>query len=157
MATRLYPDTTDDVLLERLARVPVGTAAKLRAFEEERRAAEPVEDQRNRTLVRLLEWTGKVDPDVHYDQAFLDAGFRTADLLREQPDLDTLAHFRLFGWGRLSAFASEAVEAAGLEPVCGGTRDRALVRRLVFLQGRIPNPHEVLAILEAAGVGLSWG
>lgn len=157
MAIRLYPNTDDTALLERLAGVPAGTTAELRAFEAERAVAEVAEDARNRTLVRLLEWAGKIDPDVHYDQAFLDAGFRTYELLHEQPHLSALHDFRLWGWGRLSPAGVEAVEAAGLDPVCGGTGDRLLVISLVLGQPWLEDPGQALAVLAGEGVGLFWG
>lgn len=73
MATRLYPRTMDDAVLERLAGVPEGTAAALAA----QSAAALPDDPRDREG-----W-----------MAFYDA--MTADL-------DAFDNFRLFGWGQLT-------------------------------------------------------
>lgn len=150
MATRLYPDTDDPDLLERLAGVPAGTFAALEAFETSRTAAEAAAHERGAVLLPLMRWAGK--PVDSLGDEVLDPEWQTYQLRKMQPALHQLRDFMIFGWGRLAN--CDAVESAGLDVVCDGTEDPALMCEILGWQAE--DPEQALTVLLDAGLGLRW-
>ena len=114
MATRLFPRTEDAALLERLAGVEAGTAARLAELEAE---AEP--------LAEGFEGYGEYQA----------ACFAFLDRLRAEPGTDRLHSFKTSGWGRVTANAGHTMLAADLDSVCGSAEEPGLVAELLRGQG----------------------
>lgn len=91
MATRLYPITKAPSLLEKLARVPEGT---------------------HHRLIRLK---AKYQPARNDDE---EKSYR--EELDNDPELDRLDLFQLFGWGRLNNATCEYLQAVLGQDVEGG-------------------------------------
>ena len=123
MGIYVHPLTKDPVVLEQLAGVPQGTSARLRTIESQH-------------------------PYHLTDEAQGQAMF---DAIVADDDLESLWHFELFGWGRISAALYAAVSNDG-DYCCGAVRTPAIVVRFVSLQaaaiGDVP-------IAKLGGIG--WG
>ncbi len=80
MATRLYPNTTNVAILEKLAGVPAGTSAALDIFE--------------------AVWDAKKaeSPRGFYDS---DLGYEEYKARQENAAIDQYHNFMLYGWGRV--------------------------------------------------------
>lgn len=79
MGIRLYPNTQKSESLEKLAGVPEGTMTRLEALRSQFRADDP-------TL-------GFFEREAEYERFY--------NAKADEPDLDNLDSFILFGWGRV--------------------------------------------------------
>ena len=131
MATRLYPLSKDETLLERLAGVAPGTAAALRAFE----ANLPPKPPRHDDHAAWAKWDG-----AHFDA------------LSVRPELDALEHFRVFGWHRVTPRVLALLRTYGLEPADDATQTPEHVAALLAAQGVVLPEHVTPAELG----GLTW-
>ena len=106
MGTYVFPLTKDTAVLEQLAGVPQGTAARLRAIESQH----------------------------PYHLTDDDQGQAMFDVIVADNDLEALRSFELSGWGRISPEFYHAVggEDGGY---CGNKNDPAEIARLLCLQG----------------------
>jgi len=91
MGTRLYPNTQDPRVLERLAGVPAGTHEKLAAIRE-KYAELAREAKANCTTVEEF-------AEVEYE---LDS--QEFDEISVDPNTDAYDSFVIFGWGRIPNF-----------------------------------------------------
>ena len=81
MATRLYPNTQDVAVLERLVNVPPGTHAKLKALEAKHKEAKDAALEGERYELGYQQYC-----EIHDDEA-----------------MGTLDAFITFGWGRVAS------------------------------------------------------
>jgi hypothetical protein len=106
MGIYVHPLTKDPVVLEQLAGVPQGTSARLRTIE----------------LQHPYHLTDDGEGQALFDAVVAD------------DDLESLWHFELSGWGRVSTAFYAAVGQDG-EYCCGAVHTPAAVARLASLQG----------------------
>lgn len=97
MSTCLFPLTTDDAKLERLCGVPPGTAARLRALEDEQAARE----------AKIVPRCAGEPPDYRDRCSSREENFYPA--LEAEPDVDNYSNFLLFGWGRVQNATFDAL------------------------------------------------
>jgi hypothetical protein len=105
MGTRLYPEVKDVIeyndthiaLLERCAKVPLGTFKQLEEFENNYVAPIPFDGENQDTEEDYQKYCARI----------------------ELPELNKLYMFINFGWGRLSNQAYDLIESWGLDSCCG--------------------------------------
>lgn len=116
MGVRLYPDKVSHEQIERLAHVVPGTWGKLEQFE----AIRPVKDG--------------PEMDAWYNKLF------------DQPDLNDLNSFNLYGWGRLNGAVLSFLKGRGYDTVCGATDKQDEVMVILQLQG-VRDAKDVTAVM----------
>lgn len=72
--------------------------------------------------------TSAVLAELQAQGAQLGDDFEAYKLVHDHAHAGALDSFQTFGWGRLQGW--RVVQEAGLDPVCGGTDDPALVRAI---------------------------
>ena len=114
MGTRLYPCTTDQAKLERLARVSWGTA-RLLPFKEELR----------KSFLKMREGASFTDEDGYEGPVDVEYEFHS---MFYKSDLESYEDFKLFGWGKFDLdLVPEDQDRYG-----GSTTDKELMRNMLL-------------------------
>lgn len=122
MGTRLYPNTTDPIIMEKLLHLQPGTHRRLLELQEPFTA---------RQKARTLAFEGKVDAATAHKlrHEYEDDQFELWNLLNREENKQegTLDNFLTYGWGRPAS--SLVTDYSGCE------KDTERVRRILFEQG----------------------
>ena len=134
MGTRLYPNTTDERKLERLARVSRGTA----------------------NLVGLKENLYKVFVEQNKDREDTDDLDYDWHCLFSGSEVDRFESFQLFGWGKFNL----NLVPSGQERYSGYTNDRKVMREMLLSSGwqyleQEPNTPSIDEVIELSD-GFYW-
>lgn len=134
MGTRLYPNTTDERKLERLARVSRGTAK----------------------LVGLKENLYKVFVEQNKDREDTDDLDYDWHCLFSGSEVDRFESFQLFGWGKFNL----NLVPSGQERYSGYTNDRKVMREMLLSSGwqyleQEPNTPSIDEVIELSD-GFYW-
>jgi len=151
MGTRLYPTTKNPRIIEILARVPEGTAAKLTAIEnkyleqsnqitERFNAAEKIGDEATLKECRI---------------AWSEVELEKSQEIDRDDDLEALYHFELYGWGKVTnaAYALAIKHGDAEAGTIGSVTNINLVNQFLLAQG-VTLPDEV-KIEDLEGIGWS--
>lgn len=140
MGIRLYPNTKDATVLERLARVPEGTMRLLQLRKE---------------MEKVYRESQGLGPYDSYDQDGNDVGYDIYCLFEGTP-VDKLDNFLLNGWGK---FCYSFLPAEMREDWCGALPpDEIAARLLLSSSGAMPHwdLQDALEIVQRSG-GVHWG
>ena len=134
MGTRLYPNTTDERKLERLARVSGGTAKLV-----------GLKDNLYKVFVEQNKDREDTD-DLDYDWHCLFSG----------SEVDKFESFQLFGWGKFNL----DLIPSGQERYSGYTNDRKVMREMLLSSGwqyleQGPNTPSIDEVIELSD-GFYW-